>query len=280
MDIERVVSIMNGLGFSPYEAKAYAALVQEHPLTGYELSGISGIPRSKIYECIERLCRKKLIVTVEGSPARYVPVPPDELVRRLSNEFDSSVKSLGILLNETKENDPVDYIFNISGYGEIISKAIEMIQGTHHHLDISIWNDELEKLLPYLKNVSQHVVKIQLLLFTCPPLNSCPPFHYGRRDGRRDGYDIDLSAVSHLSRRSLSEGGWKAGCVETYHHRPLTESEFTGRWISVVKDRSEVLTGQCSGEGGIIAAWTRNRCIVFVSLKYIEHEIIKIKEQS
>ena len=258
MNIERVVSIMNGLGFSPYEAKAYAALVREHPLTGYELSGISGIPRSKIYECIERLDRKKLIVTVEGSPVRYVPVPPDELVRRLSNEFDSSVKTLGILLNEEKENDPVDYIFNISGYDEIIGKAIEIIQGAHHHLDISIWNDELEKLLPHLKNVSQHGVKIRLLLFTCPPFHSCPPKPLRRRDGRRDGYDID----------------W----AEAYHHRMLDESEYTGRWLSVVKDRSEVLTGQCSGEGGIVAAWTRNRCIVFVNLKYIEHEIIKIKE--
>lgn len=238
MNIERVVSIMNGLGFSSYEAKAYAALVREHPLTGYELSGISGIPRSKIYECIERLDRKKLIVTVEGSPVRYVPVPPDELLRRLSNEFDSSVKTLGILLNEEKENGLIDYIFNISGYEEIIGKAIEIIQGADHHLDISIWNDELEKLLPHLKNVSQHGVKIRLLLF--------------------NGYDID----------------W----AEAYHHRTLNKSEYTGRWLSVVKDRSEVLIGQCSGEGGIVAAWTRNRCIVFVNLKYIEHEIIKIKE--
>ena len=34
------------LGFSEYEAKAYTALVNEHPLTAYEISKNTGIPSS------------------------------------------------------------------------------------------------------------------------------------------------------------------------------------------------------------------------------------------
>ncbi len=238
MNNERITSVMTGLGFSPYEARAYSALVREYPLTGYELSGRSGIPRSKIYECIERLIRKKLIMAIDGNPVRYVPFPPDELLRRLSTEFDSSIKTLGTLLKEGVESSPVDYIFNISGYRNIIEKAAVMIRGAEENLDLSLWPQEIESLSGDISDAFERGVIVRLLAFG---------------EGRFDRVDV-------------------------YHHRPIKEQDFTGRWITVVKDSGEVLTGQCSGESSI-AAWTRNRCLVFMSIKYIEHEIIKIREQ-
>ncbi len=239
MNIDHVESIMTGLGFSLYEARAYAALVGENPLTGYELSKRSGIPRSKIYECIERLNRKRLVIPVSDNPVRYVPVPPDELVRRLSSEFESSVQMLGTLLKEGIESDTVEYIFNISGYKDIIDRAGDMIRSAHSTLELSLWKQEIRELEIDLRQALERGVTVRLISFNGDELK------------------------------------WAA---EVYRHRPLRESEFSGRWITIVKDKREVLTGQCSGEGGIVVAWTRNKCLVFVSLKYIEHEIIKIKE--
>lgn len=238
MQIERIESIMTGLGFSPYESRAYVALVGENPLTGYELSGRSGIPRSKVYECIERLKRKGLILPVEGNPVRYVPVPPSELVRRLSGEFESSVRTLETLLSERTQTDGVDYIFNISGYEEIIGKASEMIREAHSELDLSLWDVEINGLTENLTCAMEKGVHVRLISFGESPFEN----------------------------------------AEIYRHRPLVDGEFNGRWITVVKDRSEVLTGECSDEKGSIAAWTRNRSLVFISLKYIEHEIIRIRE--
>ncbi len=238
MSREHVEEIMTGLGFSLYESKAYVALVAENPLTGYELSGRSGIPRSKVYECIERLKRKRLVFPVEGNPVRYVPVPPEELVRRLSREFGSSLVRLGQLLKEERRNDRADYIFNIGGYGEILGKAREMVHDAGATLDLALWGPEIGQLREDLTAACQRGLTVRLLTFNGETL----------------------------------PGG------EVYRHRPISPEEFSGRWITVVRDRSEVLTGQCSGEGGAVAAWTRNRSLVFVSLKYIEHEILRIRE--
>jgi len=38
--IEKLIA----LGFSEYEAKAYVALLRENPVTGYQLSKLSGVP--------------------------------------------------------------------------------------------------------------------------------------------------------------------------------------------------------------------------------------------
>ena len=238
MNDERIESIMTGLGFSHYEAKAYAALVREYPLTGYELARCSGIPRSKIYECIERLNRKRLIMPVGTNPARYVAVPPDELVRRLTKDFKESVSTLESLLTKEPEPDNVEYTYNLNGYSEIIGKAEKMISEARKELDLSLWDQEIRELQEPIRNAAERGVAVRILSF--------------------NGDDMPGFRV--------------------FHHRKLKDTEFTGRWITIVKDESEVLTGQCSGEGGVVAAWTRNKCLVFISLKYIEHEIIKIEK--
>ena len=238
MKTDSIESIMTGLGFSLYESRAYMALVRENPLTGYELSGKSGIPRSKVYECIERLKRKGMILPVEGNPVRYVPVPPSELVRRLSSEFESSVRTLESLLKEGTQTENVDYIFNISGYDEIIGKASEMISEAHSKLDLSLWDSETGSLREDIGRAVDRGVHVRMISFG----------------------------------ESLLQN------VELYRHRPLKKGEFNGRWITVVKDMDEVLTGECSGDKDSIAAWTRNRSLVVTSMKYIEHEIIRIKE--
>lgn len=238
MDTTRIETVMIDLGFSLYESRAYAALVAENPLTGYELSGCSGIPRSKIYECIERLKRKGLLFPIEGNPVKYVPVPPEELVRRLSREFGDSLSLLGRLLKEARQPDRAEYIFSISGYEEILDKAREMIRGARHGLDLALWGEEITPLREDLVAAARGV-EVRLLTFNGEKIPGC----------------------------------------EMYHHRAISSDEFSGRGITVVRDRSEALTGQCSGEGGIVAAWTHNRSLVFVSLKYIEHEIIRIRER-
>ncbi len=239
MSNEHIEEIMTGLGFSLYESKAYVALVAESPLTGYEISGRSGIPRSKVYECIERLKRKGLVFPVEGAPVRYVPVPPDELARRLSREFGASLGRLERLLKEDRRRDRAEYIFNIGGYEEILAKAGEMVRGAEAWLDLALWGPEIERLRDDLSETCRRGARVRLITFNGEHLQEC----------------------------------------EVYRHRPISPEESSGRWITVVRDRCEALTGQCSGEGGPVAAWTRNRSIVFVSLKYIEHEILRIGEK-
>ena len=53
------------LGFSNYEAKAYCALLTRSPANGYQVAQESGIPRAKIYECLQRLVNRGAAIQVE-----------------------------------------------------------------------------------------------------------------------------------------------------------------------------------------------------------------------
>ena len=71
------------LGFTEYEAKAYVALLQLGTATGYQIAKASGVPRSMIYQSLDKLAARGAVLTQSSAElVRYAPVPPDELLRR------------------------------------------------------------------------------------------------------------------------------------------------------------------------------------------------------
>lgn len=63
--------------FSRCEAACYSALVASRPSNGSQLSRISGIARSRIFDVLRNLVHKGLAFDTE--PASYAPLPPEEL---------------------------------------------------------------------------------------------------------------------------------------------------------------------------------------------------------
>ena len=76
------IQTLEKLGLSNYEAKAYLAILSEPPLTGYKLSKVSGVPRSRIYETIEKLTAKGLVLTQEGETSLVKPVSFETFLER------------------------------------------------------------------------------------------------------------------------------------------------------------------------------------------------------
>ena len=50
-----ITALLQQLGFSEYEARAYLALLQRNPLNGYELAKVSGLPRANVYAVLQKL---------------------------------------------------------------------------------------------------------------------------------------------------------------------------------------------------------------------------------
>ena len=69
--MDKIYDAIQKLGFSQYESKAYIALLQNSPVTGYELSKRSGVPRSMIYEVINKLNDKGAIYLSPAEPMKY-----------------------------------------------------------------------------------------------------------------------------------------------------------------------------------------------------------------
>jgi len=123
--IERLVEI----GFSEYEAKAYLALLRKSPVTGYELSKQSGVPRSMIYEVLGKLVARGAAMTLQtGEGVRYAPAAAREFFDQLHRDHEELIDSLKQDLTALASAPDLEYVWNIEGQGNIMDKAMEMIR--------------------------------------------------------------------------------------------------------------------------------------------------------
>ena len=87
-----IAAILQDFAFSKYESSCYLTLLAKHPSNGSQLSTLSGIARSRIYDVLRGLAKKKLVFEIEKG--LYVPLPFEELKKRLRGQFDSNLKIL------------------------------------------------------------------------------------------------------------------------------------------------------------------------------------------
>ncbi len=72
-----ITALLQQLGFSEYEARAYLALLQRNPLNGYELAKVSGIPRANVYAVLQKLDERGASTSIRraGRGTRQLPRP-------------------------------------------------------------------------------------------------------------------------------------------------------------------------------------------------------------
>lgn len=146
--IDKLVQI----GFSEYEGKAYVALLRESPVTGYQLSKMSGVPRSMIYEVLGKLVARGAAMTLrkEGS-TQYAPVPAAEFLDKLHREQEQLFASLQSDLDSLGSAPDLDYVWNIEGYENILAKAEEMIGQARESIYLALKPDTFVALQPVLE---------------------------------------------------------------------------------------------------------------------------------
>lgn len=149
------------LGFSQYEITCYLTLAAHHPINGSQLSRLSGVARSRVYDVLRNLERKGFVLTVDDN--QYVPLPPEELFKRLKHQFNQGLESLKAHLNNTAPEAAYEYIWTLRGYEQVMAKAIEMVTHARSEIYVRLFPDSAERLTPYLKKADARGVGIRFI---------------------------------------------------------------------------------------------------------------------
>ncbi|HSQ65427.1 MAG TPA: helix-turn-helix domain-containing protein [Polyangiaceae bacterium] len=155
-----VVPALVALGFSLNESRAYAALLTESPATGYEVGVRAQIPRSAVYGVLRRLVKAGAARAIAGSPERFVPAAPADLLSMLRKRFDASAESLSEAMRRLEAAPPVPDVFSVRGYDRILEEAERVVRGADKRLVVSGWARELELLAPELKRADKRGVYV------------------------------------------------------------------------------------------------------------------------
>ncbi|MFB5268453.1 TrmB family transcriptional regulator [Paenibacillus enshidis] len=231
-----IIKMLQNLNFTEYEAKAYLALLDKSPLSGYAISLNSGVPRSKIYEVLSGLVERGEVMVSHEDPSLYTPLPPQELIRLKKSKMESSFETAEAALSHysyvslNREN-----IWNITGYEAILSRTKEAIHRASGRILLEIWTEEAQLLEPELRQAAERGVEILIVV-------------YGE-------LEFDFAQIyPHDSSEEITQ-------------------EYGGRWIVASTDDREVVAGIVSLGTDSRAAWTMHPGLVMPITEVIIHDL-------
>lgn len=183
-----VVPALVALGFSLNESRAYAALLQESPATGYEVGVRAQIPRSAVYGVLRRLVKAGAARSIAGTPERFAPAPAEELLVMLRKRFDTSTEQLEEAIRRIDKSPPAPDAFSVRGYQRVLEEAERLIRGVQHRLVVSGWPRELEQLSGELKRAAKRRVYIVLFSHAALPALPGEVFSYGLEEASLESF--------------------------------------------------------------------------------------------
>lgn len=228
-------SLLQELGFSEYEARAYVALLRQNPLNGYELAKASGIPRPNIYSILQRLEERQAVTPIETpSGTRYVPLPPEQLTQRLNLHYQHILGQMQDSLQAAAEVEDADVVWNLRSYDTILQKARAMIDAATRSTLLAIWQPESAVLAAATQAAqARGLENVTLCLQACP-----------------------------------AECGNCRRQVFRYHVAPSN----TQRWLIVVRDETELLFASLAQDQPT-ALHTWQPSLVQMASWYIRHSV-------
>ncbi len=224
------------IGFSEYEAKAYIALLRKNPVTGYELSKLSGVPRSMIYEVVGKLTARGAAMTLRtGSAVKYAPVDAREFLDQLQREHQELISTLKDDLSTFASAPDLEYVWNLEGHENIMGKAMEMIGQAENCIYLALMPATFPTLLPALEAAIRQEVRV--VVYTTS--------------------DLDLAGgqvvVAPLSEEALTQVG--------------------GFGLILVVDGQEVLIAEWLSETHARASWTSSPLLVVIAEHHLRTDL-------
>lgn len=97
MDENMLTKLMD-FGMGEYEAKIYAILFYLKFATAREIYEVTGVPRGKVYQTLNKLIEKRFVLPVGGEPMRYQIVDVPETFERVKKEQMARIEQLSSYL--------------------------------------------------------------------------------------------------------------------------------------------------------------------------------------
>lgn len=171
---EKTKRILQDLGLTDYEIKAYVSLLSNPGVQASEVSKGSDVPVSKIYEVLSNLEKKGWVESQNSRPIKYFPKSPSTALQALRLRMEADLKSnedhlLSELmpLYEQKETQERPDIWIIRGDYNIIAKISESIDRCKKELLVvvpSALNSVVELIIPALSKVKSAGVNVMILM--------------------------------------------------------------------------------------------------------------------
>jgi sugar-specific transcriptional regulator TrmB len=164
----KTLKTLNSLGLTEYQARAYTALLTPKVATAEEVSRLSGVPRSKVYQVLMDLQKQGWVKVEKGRPLKFRPKDPRNI---LATKMDRFAEDLDVTKGELldlfeKEGAEAEVPARVlQGKRIVLEKEIDIIQGAQSMIELRgalYFPEELEAIIPLLFRLHEKGIKVQV----------------------------------------------------------------------------------------------------------------------
>jgi sugar-specific transcriptional regulator TrmB len=232
------VEELQRLGFSQYEARAYVSLLTHAPVTGYELSKRSGVPRSMVYETLGKLIDHGAAHIVPTEPVMYAPVAAAVLVDRFRQTTSDTLGYLERELGAVEKSPEIDLVAHVRGEAQIDAEVVSIVDQAKSELWLGVWGPQVPLLRAPVDRALSREVTVFSVLF---------------------GDDT-------------SELGWTFR--HSYMAPEVVQKRLGGHLTIAARDGEEVVIAEYIESGASWAVKTRDPALVLIATDYVRHDIM------
>jgi sugar-specific transcriptional regulator TrmB len=234
--VDDIVQQLKKLGFNEYEAKSYVSLVKLGPVTAYQVSKDSGIPRARIYDVISNLVEKGIVMKEEiNDTTRYSPLPVEIFLQKAQKEWQSTYTVISDSLKslEASGKKMNNRVITLKDYKTIISYCQTLLKKAEKRIVISMWDDMYEVLKEELVEAADKVTVQGISIHVENPI----------------------------------------GKLEIHRITTFTETPSTDRWFILSIDSKEMIYGP-SFEERSVAFYTDDPVHIYLLEDYVWHDVL------
>ncbi|WP_445477301.1 TrmB family transcriptional regulator [Lysinibacillus irui] len=158
--MEELIAQLKDMGFTEYEAKAYTALVQQSHVSAYQVSKNSGIPRARVYDILNILVEKGIVLKEESAEqTTYSAMPVSVFLQQMEQRWQSNFSSISMKLEKLEENvqEAEHKVVMLKGKESILNYCQSLLRKAKKKVILSMWEDMYDALRQDLQEVSQRI---------------------------------------------------------------------------------------------------------------------------
>jgi sugar-specific transcriptional regulator TrmB len=153
-------------GLSAYAARTFVALVSLGTGTAKDVSGVSDVPRTRVYDAVDELQEFGLVDVQQSSPKEFWAISAETTARKFEQEMDHR---LSILTTALDELDPVRRseeqrgVWTVEGQATVTDRVIEFVDDADDEIVYMTVEDLLtEEIIDALRGAAERGVRISL----------------------------------------------------------------------------------------------------------------------
>jgi sugar-specific transcriptional regulator TrmB len=231
--------LLREFDFTESEAKVYVALLKNGASTGYEISKLSGVARSKIYNILESLLQRGAITCCQSDKSTlYQAVAIQDLTAVLRKRIDRNLVQLEQEAAKFTAPPTDEQIWHLYDWDTVKSRCLTMITEAKSHVMMQIWarelDPELETAIVQKEAGLPHVLVIL--------------------------YD--------------ETGKYRTRIPRLYRHGFEKDKllDMNGHWLMITTDDHEMIYITFSDAGMTQAIYTRNADMALLAREYVYHD--------